>query len=151
MRSQTKLLLGGDVRVRLPGHYTAGITAWAATSAVAVPGGSTGVDYQMDFGYGGVVTERSLLRQRDIDIGARLTFGAGSAHVSLPGATGYSAADNFGIAIAETVASKRLAGPVALRAQLGYRAAFGVEDIPHTIASHFRGPELTVGMVFGPW
>ncbi|MCE2455999.1 MAG: hypothetical protein J4G12_09360 [Gemmatimonadetes bacterium] len=150
IRSQARILVGGDLRVRLPSSFTAGLGIWASTASTAVPGGSTGVDYQMDFAYGGVVLERSLLQVGGMGMGARFTFGAGAARMSLPRVSGYSAADNFGVAEGEAVISRQLRG-VELRAQLGYRLPFGVEDLPQTAAEHFQGFSASLGVALGPW
>lgn len=151
VRSQAKILVGGDLRVRLPGSFSAGLGAWGATSATTVPGGSTGVDYGMEFAYGGIVVERGMFVRGSTEVGARLTFGAGSARASLPGVNGSSAADNFGVVEAEAVVSRHLPGAVGVRAQLGYRLSFGVEDLPQTVAAHFRGITVSLGFVLGPW
>ena len=151
VRSSANAMLGGDLRIRLPGNYSGGLTIWTTAAATSVPGGSTGIDYSMDFAYGGAVLERPYWRGMGLTVGARATVGAGLARMTLPGVSGYTQADNFGVAEAEVYGTRAVSGSVGLRAQLGYRYAFGVDDLPQTLSRHFRGVSFTVGMAIGPW
>jgi len=151
VRSRDKVMLGGNIRILFSEKMSGGLGIWVTTAATAVPGGSTGVDYAMDFAYGGAVVERSIAELAGVELGMRLTVGAGSARMTLPGVSGYTDADNFGVVVTESYANRRISELFSLQGHFGYRYAFGVDDLPQTISNHFRAMAFALGVVVGPW
>jgi len=73
------------------------------------------------------------------------------AKVSLPIVGTELAADNFGVVEPEIVGVLPLRSFAALRAQVGYRLAYGVEDLPQVDAKYLRGATVTVSLSLGPF
>ena len=80
-------------------------------------------------------------------MGLRLLVGAGSAKVSLPIVGTELAADNFGVIEPEVFGELALRDFAQLRAQLGYRLVYGVEDLPQVGPEHLRGATFTLSLL----
>lgn len=102
-------------------------------------GTTAGSDVVMRFAYGGFLARFLLSRQEDRPLWASVLLGAGNAKLSLAVVKTPLAADNFGVVVPELGGSLRLAGPLHLGAALGYRATFGVEDLPDIAPEDLQG------------
>jgi hypothetical protein len=101
--------------------------------------------------YAGVQAEYVLTAAGAPGLALRLLVGAGSATLSLPVVGTETAADNFGVIEPEAVAVLPMWGFMKLRAQLGYRFAHGVEDLPQVAPEHLRGATASLAISLGPF
>jgi hypothetical protein len=101
--------------------------------------------------YAGEQSEYRLARAGAGGLGLRLLVGAGSAKVSLPIVGTELAADNFGVVEPEVDGVLSVGDFVQLRAQLGYRMVYGVEDLPQIDPKQLRGATLTLSLSLEPF
>lgn len=126
-------LLGLTPRLSVGGAGT------LALEPVELPGAVPGADLALRTALGGAVAQWILAEQGPRRVWARLLAGAGSAKVDLAAGGTRIAADNFGVLAPELGGDVPLAGPLRAGAALGYRAVFGVEDLPGVGPSDLRG------------
>jgi hypothetical protein len=103
-------------------------------------GADPGTDLELRTALGGLVGQLELHRRDDRAVWIRLLAGAGNAKMDLAVVGTQIASDNFGVIVPEVGATLRLVGPIHLGGALGYRATFGVEDLPGLAPSDLRGP-----------
>lgn len=105
-----------------------------------LPGSVPGTDAELRTALGGVVVQVDLGGDPTWSVWLRLTSGLGNAKQNLAVAGTRIAADNFGVLLPELGITHRLTGPLHVGAALGYRATFGVEDLPGVSSADLRGP-----------
>jgi len=120
-----RLSIGGSGTVVLGSH--------------SLPGSTPGNDLELRMAFGGLAGQLALLRRDDRTVWVRLLAGAGNAKMDLAVVGTQIASDNFGVVVPEVGATLRLVGPIHLGGALGYRATFGVEDLPGLAPSDLRG------------
>lgn len=126
-------LLGVTSRLSLGGAGT------VALGTRVLPGSTPGTDLALRTAFGGLVGQVELACRDDRALWLRVLAGAGNAKMDLALAGTQIASDNFGVIVPEIGASLRLADPLSVGAALGYRATFGVEDLPGLAPSDLRG------------
>jgi hypothetical protein len=125
--------------------------AWTLVEPLAISGAANGSDLESAVSYAGLQSQYTPWPARGGSIRLGLLIGAGSAKVSLPIVGTELAADNFGVVEPEIVGVLPLRSFAALRAQVGYRLAYGVEDLPQVDAKYLRGETVTVSLSLGPF
>ena len=143
-------MVGGDARISFGTSFSLGGGGWVQTKPMIISGVAGASDLELAISYAGVQSEYRLWPPQGAGIGFRLLVGAGSAKVSLPIVGTELAADNFGVVEPEVVGLLPLRDFAALRAQVGYRFVYGVEDLPQVDAKHLRGMTLTLSLSLGP-
>ena len=101
---------------------------------------------RLSFGYAGVVVERLRRLDPDWTIAGSVLVGAGHATVRSADATFELGADNFGVVQLQGGPEWRRAAPLRVSARVGYRFAFGVQDLPGVSAVDLRGFALTISL-----
>lgn len=144
-------MVGGDARISFGTSFSLGGGGWALTKPLGISGVAGGSDLELTISYAGVQSEYRLVQAGATGIGLRLLVGAGSATVSLPIIGTELAADNFGVIEPEIVGIFPLRDIVELRAHLGYRIVYSVEDLPQVDPEDLRGATLTLSLLFGPF
>ena len=144
-------MIGGDLRISLDAATSLGGAGWVLVAPLEIDDSGTGSALELTVAYGGVLLERRLSRPGTTSLGVRFLIGSGSARVSLPVVDTEIAADNFGVVEPEIYGALSLGGRLELRAQLGYRLVYGVEDLPRVAPGHLRGATLTVSASVGPF
>lgn len=111
-------------------------------------GGSTpGSDRTLRTAFGGLVAQLTLAELPRLSLWLRTLAGAGNAKVDLAAVGARIAADNFGVFVPEFGGTMQLAGPLSAGAAMGYRAVFGVDDLPGVRPSDLRGLTVRVLLV----
>ncbi len=151
LRNRGAWMVGGDARISFGTSFSLGGGGWALAKPLKISGVAGASDLELAISYAGVQSEYRLAQARAIGIGLRLLVGAGNAKISLPIVGTELAADNFGVVEPEVVGVFPLSDFAELRAQLGYRFVYGVEDLPQVGPEHLRGATLTVSLLLGPF
>jgi hypothetical protein len=126
-------LLGLTPRLSVGGSGT----LFVGTTDLA--GSGPGSDLTLRTAFGGVVAQLRLIDRPDRSLWLRALAGVGNAKVDLSAVGTRIAADNFGVLVPEIGATLRIAGPLSAGAAAGYRAVFGVDDLPGVGPSDLRG------------
>jgi len=151
LRSQGAWMLGGDALISFGGSFSLGGGGWTLAEPIRIPGAAGAFDLDLAMSYAGVQAEYVLTAAGAPGLALRLLVGAGSATLSLPVVGTETAADNFGVIEPEAVAVLPMWGFMKLRAQLGYRFAHGVEDLPQVAPEHLRGATASLAISLGPF
>lgn len=133
-------LTSGTVLLGITGRVALGGAAHVVLGTRALAGSTPDSDTELRVAYGGFVTHVLLSDTPRHALWLRVLAGAGNAKVDLTLVRTRIAADNFGVLAPEVGGTVRLAGPLHLGAALGYRATFGVEDLPGVTPGDLRGP-----------
>ena len=144
-------MIGGDLRISFDAVTSLGGAGWVLVTPLRIDDAGTGTALELAVAYGGVLLERRLSAPGTTSLGLRILIGSGNAKVSLPVVDTEIAADNFGVVEPEIYSALGLGGRLELRAQLGYRLVYGVEDLPQVAPGHLRGATLTVSASVGPF
>ena len=151
LRNSGAWMVGGDARISFSTSFSLGAAGWALANPLDISGVEGASDLELAISYAGVQSEYRLAQARAAGIRLRLLVGAGNAKVSLPIVGTELAADNFGVVEPEVVGLLPLRDFAALRAQVGYRFVYGVEDLPQVDAQHLRGVTFTLSFSLGPF
>ena len=147
LRNSGAWMVGGDARISFGTSFSLGAGGWALAKPLGISGVAGASDLELAISYAGLQAEYRLAQARVTGIGLRLLVGAGSAKVRLPIVGTELAADNFGVIEPEVVGELALRDFAQLRAQLGYRLVYGVEDLPQVGPEHLRGVTLTLSLL----
>jgi len=132
--------MGGVTGLLGLGHrLSVGGGGMAALRTTRLPGSGPGSDLELRVAFGGLVANVRVMEAEGTEVWARVLAGAGNAKLDLAVARTQIAADNFGVLIPEIGATLAVAGPLRAGAAVGYRATFGVEDLPGVGALDLRG------------
>jgi hypothetical protein len=137
-------MLGGSLVFSLTPRTAVGGAGWMLTAPALIDATETGSESDLIVGYGGVVIHHRFSAPGSSGLGLRLLLGAGNAKVRLPVSGTEIAADNFGIVEPELVGALAIGPHAELRAQVGYRLAYGVEDLPQVTSRSLRGATFTL-------
>lgn len=151
VRNRGAWMVGGDARISFGNSFSLGGGGWALAKPVGISGIAGGSDLELTMSYAGVQSEYRLGKAGAAGIGLRLLIGAGSAKVRLPIVGTELAADNFGLVEPEVAGFLPLHDFVQMRAHLGYRIVYGVEDLPQVDPEHLRGATLGLSLSLGPF
>lgn len=151
LRGGTSYLAGGSAQLAIHDRFSFGGAGWVLLGASALPGATPSSDLEFRVAYGGVYTEFRILgsERRNVSVGALM--GAGNGKVTLPAVGTQIAADNFGVVEPDVSADLALFGRLHARLTVGYRATFGVEDLPGISATDLRGYVAGVGLTIRPF
>lgn len=106
-----------------------------------------GSDLTLRTAFGGLVAQLTLAELPGLSFWLRALAGAGNAKVDLAAVGTRIAADNFGVFVPEFGGTMQIAGPLSAGAALGYRAVFGVDDLPGVRPSDLRGLSARILLV----
>ena len=151
LRDRSAWMVGGDALISFGHSFSLGGGGWVLAKPLGISGAEGGSDLDLTISYAGVQSEYRLARVGAGGLALRVLVGAGSAKVSLPIVGTELAADNFGVVEPEVGGVLSVGDFVQLRAQLGYRIVYGVEDLPHIDPEHLRGATLTLSLLLGPF
>lgn len=137
LQGESARMLGGAALFTIDDRYAFGLAGWSLFSPTTLRRPGSALDF--GFAYGGVVVEMRLARRRKARVAARLLVGAGNGKLSLPLVGTELDSDNFGVMEPEILGTLDLFRPLRLTAGLGYRAVYGVQDLPGITQSDLRG------------
>lgn len=135
---------GGAALIGLTDRISLGGTGSLLLGSRTLEGASAGNDVSLRAAFGGVLAQFRISGDGERELWIRLTAGAGNAKQELVVAGSRIAADNFGVVFPEVGGSRRVAGPLHLGVAVGYRATFGVENLPGVSSTDLRGPSARV-------
>ncbi len=126
-------LLGLTPRLSVGGSGT----LFVGTTDLA--GSVPGSDLTLRTAFGGVTAQLGLVDHPRRSLWVRALAGVGNAKVDLTAVGTRIAGDNFGVLLPEIGTTIRIVGPLSAGAAVGYRAVFGVDDLPRVGPSDLRG------------
>ena len=140
IRGETVRMGGAAALLNLGGRFSFGLAGWTMFSALTIerPGGAL----NFSFSYGGAIGELRLADTGSLVYSARLLLGAGTGKLNLPAVGTEIEADNVGVLEPEACATWSPVRRVRLDAAIGYRAVFGVQDLPGVSGDDLRGPTV---------
>jgi len=144
LHGDASALATASVLVGVAGRLYLGGTGSAFLGKRTLAGSAPGTDLELRSAFGGLVLHYRLTPPEGSDLWLRLTAGAGNAKVDLAVARTRVAADNFGVLEPELGLSRHVAGPLHVGVAVGYRATFGVDDLPGVSPADLRGPTARV-------
>jgi len=140
VRGETVRMGGAAALLNLGGRFSFGLAGWTMFSDLPVerPGGAL----NFSFSYGGAIGELRLADSGYVVYSARVLLGAGTGKLNLPAVGTEIEADNVGVVEPEACATWNPVRRVRLDAGIGYRAVFGVQDLPGVSGDDLRGPTV---------
>lgn len=151
VRSTTELFIGGSILFGVPGPLDVGIGGAVLAGKNQIPGDAAGSDLELGVGYAGIQLRHWGPGSGAVEWGVGLLVGAGNAKVSLKAVDTEIAADNFGVIEPDFGIQAPLARMLTVSARLGYRLAYGVEDLPEIGRDQLQGLTFSAGVSFGPF
>jgi hypothetical protein len=141
--------VGGWVGLVFGGRFAVGGGGLVLLEEVELEGTEAGTGFTLDFGYGGVFFRFWQPLSSDLTGELGLILGAGNGDVN-DGLSGTElGSDNFVIAEPEVSVFYRLFPSIHLGASLGYRLAWGVQDLPSVTQDDLRAATATLSLRWG--
>jgi hypothetical protein len=146
LRGEAAWLASASALLGLTPRISLGGAGSVVLGTTALAGSVPGADLELRVAFGGLLAQLLLRKSGDRAVWLRLLAGAGNAKVDLAVVGTQIAADNFGVLAPEIGVMVKLAGPLHGGAAVGYRATFGVEDLPGVASSDLRGVQARVSL-----
>jgi len=144
LRGSVAGMFGGAVLVGLGGRTWLGGAGYASAQVeYMVPGRGTS---QVRMGYGGLTVEFEVADRSEGTWSAAALAGGGNADASDPLVGVEIGSDNFFVVQSVVRLRRPLRGPFGFAGEVGYRRAFGVQDIPGVDNGSLSGVTASVSI-----
>jgi hypothetical protein len=140
-----RVFLGGGIGLVFGGRFAIGGAGLALTGNVVES--STG--FELGMGYGGLTLQYWHPWIRGLAWEANLLLGAGHAEVRSPLTGNEVGSDNFSVVEPEVGLSLTTLPWLRVGGSLGYRMAWGVEDLPQVAVDDLRSLSLSLTLRVG--
>ncbi len=137
-------MLGGEASLHFTRRISIGASGGGLLNPVPVAESGADIGTNVRMGYGGLLFGYQLPTQRAFSLAGRLLLGAGHASIGAVPVGNELGADNFLVMEPEVLIRLRTVGPLHLGLAAGYRAVFGVQDLPNLVDADLEGLSLTV-------